>query len=160
MGGVLRAGGRRPALAPRPRDWGTAAVAPGKAELEKGVATDPTAPDGYADLARLAIAQGDLEAAVGRLREGLRWNPHQPVLQGLWAVAALTAQSTDPELAGRIADELEQLPPDTPDAWYWLAAYRRPPATRLGRSRRAMRRRAWLRSSPRRATSSGFSTAG
>ena len=103
----------------------TAAVAQGKAELEKGVATDPTAPDGYADLARRAIAQGDLEGAVGRLREGLRWNPHQPVLQGLWAVAALTAQSEDPELAGRIARGLEQLPPDSPDAWYWLAAYRR-----------------------------------
>jgi O-antigen ligase/tetratricopeptide (TPR) repeat protein len=101
-----------------------AAIAQGKAELEKGVAADPTAADGYADLARLAIAQGELEEAVAQLREGLRWHPHQPVLQGLWAVAAVTAQSEDPQLAGRIARALEQLPPDAPDAWYWLAAYR------------------------------------
>jgi O-antigen ligase len=102
-----------------------AEIAAGEAELEQGVAADPTAPDGHADLARLGIAQGELESAVGHLRDGLRWNPHQPVLQGLWAVAALTAQENDPDLAGRIAGGLERLPADSPDAWYWLATFRR-----------------------------------
>jgi tetratricopeptide (TPR) repeat protein len=96
----------------------------GQALLERGVVADPTAPDGYADLARLDIATGDLERAVSRLREGLRWNPHQPALQGLWAVAALTARKEDADLAAELAGQLEALPPSTPDGWYWLAEYR------------------------------------
>jgi O-antigen ligase len=104
---------------------GVAEVARGKAETERGVAADPTGPDGYADLARLALSQGRFDAAVALLRRGLRWNPHQPVLQGLWAVTALSAQAKDPGGAASIARGLEALPPDTPDAWYWLAAYRR-----------------------------------
>ena len=102
-----------------------AEIARGKAELARGVAADPTGPDGYADLARLAIAQGRYDAAVVQLRKGLRWDPSQPALQGLWAVAALSAQAEDPGRAASIARGLEALPPDTPDAWYWLAAYRR-----------------------------------
>jgi len=100
-------------------------VTQGKALLERGVRADPTAAHGYADLARLAIARGDLEEAVDQLRTGLRWNPHHPVLQGLWAVAAITAQPDDPEAAAQIATELESLPADTPDAWFWLGEYRR-----------------------------------
>ena len=99
-------------------------TAAGEALLERGVSADPTAPDGYADLARLAIADGELETAVARLREALRWNPDQPVLQGLWAVAALTAQEEDAGLAEELAARLEALPPSAPDAWYWLAEYR------------------------------------
>jgi tetratricopeptide (TPR) repeat protein len=101
-----------------------AAVQDGKDRLERGVGADPTAADGYADLARLAIARGRFDEAVDQLRAGLRWNPHHPVLQGLWAVAAVTAQRDVPEVAAKIAKELESVPADTPDAWFWLGEYR------------------------------------
>jgi O-antigen ligase len=113
-------------------------IARGKSELERGVAADPTGPEGYADLARLAIAQDRYSAAVAQLRKGLRWDPHQPVLQGLWAVAALSAQATkDPSGAAGIAGRLESLPPDTPDAWFWLAAYRRATGDSAGAAKAA-----------------------
>jgi len=100
-----------------------AAVAGGRALLERGVSRDRTAPDGYADLARLDMSTGAAEAAVGELRKALTWNPHHPTLQGLWAYAALQAQRDvkDERLAARLIEGLTRLPVDTPDGWYWLA---------------------------------------
>jgi O-antigen ligase len=100
-----------------------AAVARGRALVEQGIMQDPTGALGYADLARLAIAKGDLQAARGQLAEGLRWNPGHPVLQGLWGYAALVAQTQqkDEALANRLLAGLERLPADSPDAWYWIS---------------------------------------
>ena len=100
-----------------------AAVAGGRALLQRGVSRDRTAPDGYADLARLDMSAGASEAAVGELRKALAWNPQHPALQGLWAYAALQAQRDlgDERLATRLIEGLTQLPVDTPDGWYWLA---------------------------------------
>jgi tetratricopeptide (TPR) repeat protein len=104
-----------------------AAVDQGRALIARGIDRDPTGPMGYADLARLAIAQGDPEEAVEQVRRGLRWNPDHPVLQALWGYAALTtvSQLKDQDLGVRLAADLEELPASTPDAWYWLSEVRR-----------------------------------
>ncbi len=102
------------------------AVARGRALVEQGIERDPTGALGYADLARLDIAQGRLTQAVGELRSALRWNPHHPALQGLWGYAALIAQTEqkDEALAGELLAGLLSLPADTPDAWYWIGRVR------------------------------------
>ncbi len=102
------------------------AVARGRALVEQGIERDPTGALGYADLARLDIAQGRLTQAVNELRSGLRWNPHHPALQGLWGYAALIAQTEqkDETLASELLAGLQSLPADTPDAWYWISRVR------------------------------------
>ena len=101
-----------------------AALADGRGLLLRGVAADQTGSAGYADLARLDMSVGKLEAAADGLRAGLRWNPQDPTLEGLWAYAALQAQRAlgDERLAARLIDGLTRLPVATPDGWYWLAA--------------------------------------
>ncbi len=100
-----------------------AAVARGRALVQQGIARDPTGALGYADLARLDIAQGRLAEAASELRAGLRWNPHHPVLEGLWGYAALIAQTerNDQALASALLADLQGLPADTPDAWFWIS---------------------------------------
>ena len=100
-----------------------AALARGRDLVERAVALDATGPLGYADLARLELAQGDTEGAAGQLRWSLRWNPSHPVLQGLWGYSALTAQSvlSDPAEARRLLTGLQALPVDTPDGWFWVS---------------------------------------
>jgi len=100
-----------------------AAVARGRALVQQGIARDPTGALGYADLARLDIAQGRLTEAANELRTGLRWNPHHPALQGLWGYAALSAQTQvkDEALANELLAGLQSLPADTPDAWFWIS---------------------------------------
>ena len=99
------------------------AVARGRALVQRGIARDRTGALGYADLARLDVAEGRLAEAVAELRAGLRWNPHHPALQGLWGYAALSAQTQvkDEALAGELLAGLQGLPADTPDAWYWIS---------------------------------------
>jgi hypothetical protein len=99
-----------------------AVVARGRALIQGGIAHDPTGALGYADLARLDIAQGRLTEATAELRAGLRWNPHHPVLQGLWGYAALSAQERkDEPLASELLAGLQDLPADTPDGWFWIS---------------------------------------
>jgi O-antigen ligase len=117
---ALQAG--RMTVAEAQRQTHSAALAEGRAFMARGIRDDPTGLGGYADLARLDMSLGKLQDAVGRLRTALRWNPHQPVLQGLWGYAALEAQRDlkDRALAGQLAGGLERLPVDTPDGWFWL----------------------------------------
>ena len=98
-------------------------VSLGRSLVQRGIARDRTGALGYADLARLDIAQARLREAVTTLREGLTSNPHQPVLQGLWGYAALVAETQvkDGGLAGELLGELRTLPADSPDAWFWIS---------------------------------------
>ena len=98
-------------------------VAAGRDLLHRGVRLDPTDGLGYADLARLDLTGDDVQAAVGTLRRGLAWNPHHPILQGLWGYAAFVAQSKlqRPDQAASLVADLRRLPLDTPDGWYWVA---------------------------------------
>jgi O-antigen ligase len=119
---LLKAG--RAVVSEAQQNEDAAALADGRALLRRGVVADPTSSVGYADLARLDMSAGELEAAVGELRAGLTWNPHDPTLEGLWAYAALQAQRTlgDEGLAARLIDGLTRRPVATPDGWFWLAA--------------------------------------
>lgn len=100
-----------------------AAVDRGRALVESGIERDPTGALGYADLARLDIAQGQLRQAAKELGTGLRRNPHHPALQGLWGYSALVAQTAkkNDALANELMRGLRSLPADTPDAWYWIS---------------------------------------
>ena len=99
-----------------------AGIDAGRAYVKRGIAADPTALTGYADLARLDMSMGQPAAAIAELRTATRWNPHIPLLQGLWGYAALQAQRDlkQPGLAKDLADGLSRLPVDTPDGWFWL----------------------------------------
>jgi O-antigen ligase len=118
---ALEAGGKtwRQGLATKD----AAAVVRGRTLVQQGVGRDPTGALGYADLARLDIAQGRLAQAVAELRAGLRRNPHHPALQGLWGYAALVAETEQKNdaLSGELLAGLRRLPADTPDAWYWIS---------------------------------------
>ena len=105
----------------RSRD--AAQVTEGRALLQRGIRLDPTDGLGYADLARLDLTGNDVLAAAGELRQALAWNPHQPILQGLWGYAAYAAQTKLKESARAtsLLAELRRLPVDTPDGWYWIA---------------------------------------
>jgi predicted Zn-dependent protease len=98
------------------------AVERGRRLVERGVALDETGLLGRADLARLELSQGQAAAAVAHLRKGLRCNPSQPVLQGLWGYSALAAQTSlnEPAAARRLLTSLEEVV-DTPDGWYWIS---------------------------------------
>jgi hypothetical protein len=100
-----------------------ATISRGRRLVGRGLALDKTGPLGPADLARLELSQGDTASAVARLRPGLRWNPSQPVLQGLWGYTALAAQTSlkEPATARRVLAGLRELPVDTPDGWYWIS---------------------------------------
>jgi hypothetical protein len=100
-----------------------AAIDRGRALVERGVDLDPTGPVGPADLARFMLSQGDTASAIAQLRAGLRWNPSQPVLQGLWGYSALAAQTSfgEPAAAQRLLRSLQALPVDTPDGWFWIS---------------------------------------
>jgi predicted Zn-dependent protease len=103
-----------------------AQVSRGAALLHDGISRDPTGGIGYAELERLAIAQGQQAQVAQPARDGLRWNPGHPVLEGLWAYAAVDVlvHHGSPALARSIADAVAALPPASPDAWHWLAAVR------------------------------------
>ncbi len=120
----LEAGGRvwRQGLA----DGDQALVSHGAALLHDGISRDPTGAIGYAELERLAIAQGKQAQVAQPARDGLRWNPGHPVLEGLWAYAAVDVlvHHGSQALARSIADAVAALPPASPDAWHWLAAVR------------------------------------
>ena len=99
-----------------------AALSEGRAYVQRGIAADPTALTGHADLARLDMSLRQPAAAIAELRAAMRWNPHIPLLQGLWGYAALQAQRDleRPGLAKELADGLARLPVDTADGWFWL----------------------------------------
>ena len=98
------------------------ALSEGRDYVQRGIAADPTALTGYADLARLDMSMGQPAAAIAELRTATRWNPHIPLLQGLWGYAAFQAQRDlkQPGLARDLADGLVRLPVDTADGWFWL----------------------------------------
>ena len=103
-----------------------ALVARGAALIHDGIARDPTGALGYAELERLAIAQGEQSQVAQPARDGLRWNPGHPVLEGLWAYAAVDVlvDHGSPALARSIIAAVVALPPASPDAWHWIAEAR------------------------------------
>lgn len=103
-----------------------AQVSRGNDLLRDGISRDPTGAIGYAELERLAIAQGKQAQAAQPARDGLRWNPGHPVLEGLWAYAAVDVlvNHGSQALARSIVDAVVALPPASPDAWHWIAAVR------------------------------------
>ena len=107
-------------------DHDQALVSRGAGLIRDGIGRDPTGALGYADLERLAIAQGKQAQVAQPARDGLRWNPGHPVVEGLWAYAAVDVlvHHGSPALARSIADAVAALPPASPDAWHWLAAMR------------------------------------
>ncbi len=104
-----------------------AMVARGRRFIYDALRLDPTGPLGYADLARLDIAQGSFAAVPIDLRPGLRWNPHDPVLEGLWAYAAFDVlqRHEDAGLAAAVFAAFQATHPASPDGWYWSADYAR-----------------------------------
>lgn len=102
----------------------TELVDEGDALLQDGLRVDPTAVAIWAERARLFSATKRPQEAVEACRNGLRYSPHHPILQGLWGNAAVIAAQDlrDPKLGRKIAEELLALPVDSPDGWYWLAS--------------------------------------
>ena len=102
-----------------------AGLAEGERLIDRGIARDPTGPLGYADLARLDMADGHIGRVPADLRAGLRRNPGDPSLEALWAYAALEVLSRrhDDALAATIFNGLRDWGPMSADAWYWLSAY-------------------------------------
>jgi O-antigen ligase len=100
-------------------------VAAGERLVRSGIARDPTGPLGYADLARLDVGTQDFARVPADLRPGLRANPHDPTMEGLWAYVALDIlnKRKDPKLAASVMAALQATHPGSPDAWYWTAAY-------------------------------------
>jgi O-antigen ligase len=96
----------------------------GRAFVERGITLDQSNASGYADLARLELAQGKVPAAVAYLRTGLESNPGHPVLEALWGYAAGYAVTSlhDGDLGARILASLSERPPLSPDGWFWSAA--------------------------------------
>jgi len=98
----------------------------GEALVRRSLDQDPTGPLGYADLALLALARGEPAAVPDIVTPGLRWNPHHPILEALWAYAAFDAYSRakDPALSQSLLDGLLRTEPASPDAWFWIGALR------------------------------------
>jgi O-antigen ligase len=100
----------------------TGLIEEGRALTQTGIDLDRTGPMGYADLARLAIAEGRLEDVPDLVRSGLARNPGHPVLQGLWAYSAFHAavETKDQALSARLLESVEAYGPTTADAWHWI----------------------------------------
>lgn len=98
----------------------------GEAVLREGLRADPASVAIRAELARLYVATDRPKETAEVCREGLTFSPHYPILQGLWAYAALVASSnaSQAELGDALASELEAYPVDSPDGWYWLSRVR------------------------------------
>ena len=98
----------------------------GEALVRRGIDRDPTGAMGYADLARFEIGGGRFAAAADDLRPGLRWNTHNPILEGLWAFAAASAgRAGDKATADSLLGSLRSGGPISPDGWFWMSvAYR------------------------------------
>lgn len=98
-------------------------LADGKDYLGQALELDATDPSPRVDLAKLALQQGDVDAAMTEVRAGLENNPHHPVLQAVWGYAAVLAARG--EVGAAQADELraglEAYPDKVADAWYWLS---------------------------------------
>jgi len=100
----------------------------------------PTGPTGYADLARFAIATGRLGEVADAVRAGLEANPHNPVLEGLCAYAAVEALSrSDAGAAASLHESLLAQDPRSPDAWHWISVYLEAAGHKTG-SEEALRR--------------------
>ena len=96
----------------------------GEALVRAGIACDPTGPLGYTDLARFHMTTGRFDLITDDVTQGLRWNPHHPVLEGLWAYAAALALSRSQRAAAAMLhDTLQEADPRSPDAWHWTSAY-------------------------------------
>ncbi|HQG53922.1 MAG TPA: O-antigen ligase family protein [Thermoleophilia bacterium] len=99
-------------------------LAAGRDRLLRAVDLDPTDPSPRVDLAKLALRQGDADAALAQIRAGLAANPRHSVLQAVWGYAAVMAARG--ELAegdaGELRAGLEAYPSKVADGWYWLAA--------------------------------------
>ncbi len=96
----------------------------GETLVRAGIACDPTGPLGYTDLARFHMTTGRFDLITEDVASGLRWNPHHPVLEGLWAYAAVLALSrSQGTAAAMLYDALQEADPRSPDAWHWTSAY-------------------------------------
>lgn len=94
-----------------------------EAMFRRSLHADPSQAAARAELAKLYLSFGRIESALIEIRAGLRFSPHQPILQALWAQAGLYAllKADDRELANRVSSDMNGYPDKVADGWYWLS---------------------------------------
>jgi O-antigen ligase len=102
---------------------GAQLVADGRNRLRRALALDETDPLPRVDLAKLALQQGDVDAAIAEVRAGLEQSPRHPVLQAVWGYAVVTAArgGAGTDEADALRRGLEAYPDKVADASYWLS---------------------------------------
>lgn len=99
-----------------------ALLSAGRERLLRAVALDATDPSPRVDLAKLALREGQADAALAQIEAGLKANPRHPILQAVWGYAAVMAArgELDEAPAGELRAGLEAYDDKVADAWYWL----------------------------------------
>lgn len=106
----------------------------GEKYLRESLSSDPFLVQARLELSRLYLATTREDQAAGELRAALDVNRHHPIAQGLLGYLAYVAASGDgggipagasgSTFAQALLAELEKVPVDSADGWYWIARTR------------------------------------